>query len=36
MLKNSEKIVANYWLSKVYPAEVGNAHRNGDYHIHDL
>ena len=36
ILKNSEKIVANYWLSKVYPAEVGNAHRNGDYHIHDL
>ena len=36
ILKNSEKIVANYWLSKIYPAEVGNAHRNGDYHIHDL
>ena len=32
----SGKIVANYWLSHVYPAEVGNAHRNGDYHIHDL
>ena len=36
ILKNSEKIVANYWLSKVYPTEVGNAHRNWDYHIHDL
>ena len=36
ILKNSEKIVANYWLSKIYPQEVGNAHRNGDYHIHDL
>jgi len=24
----SGKIVANYWLSHVYPAEVGNAHRN--------
>jgi ribonucleoside-triphosphate reductase len=32
----SGKIVANYWLSHVYPSEVGNAHRNGDYHIHDL
>ena len=31
ILKNSEKIVANYWLSKIYPAEVGNAHRNWDY-----
>lgn len=30
------KITANYWLSKIYPAEVGNMHRNGDAHIHDL
>ena len=36
LLKNSEKIVATYWLSRIYPDEVGNAHRNGDYHIHDL
>lgn len=36
ILKNSEKITANYWLSHIYPAEVGNAHRNWDYHIHDL
>jgi ribonucleoside-triphosphate reductase len=36
ILKNSEKIVANYWLSNIYPAEIGNAHRNADYHIHDL
>lgn len=36
ILKNSEKVVANYWLSKIYPKEVWNAHRNGDYHIHDL
>jgi ribonucleoside-triphosphate reductase len=36
ILKNSEKIVANYRLSNIYPAEVGNAHRNADYHIHDL
>ena len=36
ILKNSEKIVANYRLSNLYPEEIGNAHRNGDYHIHDL
>lgn len=36
ILKNSEKITANYWLSHIYPTEVGNIHRNGDVHIHDL
>lgn len=36
ILKNSEKITANYRLSHVYPDEIGNAHRNADYHIHDL
>lgn len=36
ILKNSEKITANYWLSHIYSQEVGDAHRNGDYHIHDL
>lgn len=36
ILNISWKIVANYRLSHIYPAEVGNAHRNGDYHIHDL
>ena len=30
------KVVANYWLNKVYTSEEGLAHRNGDYHIHDL
>lgn len=30
------KIVANYWLDKVYSKKEGDAHRNGDYHIHDL
>lgn len=29
-------MVANYTLNKVYPPEVGQAHFNGDYHIHDL
>ncbi|MBL7890779.1 MAG: ribonucleoside triphosphate reductase [Bacteroidia bacterium] len=30
------KIIANYWLDKVYNKEEGYAHRNGDIHIHDL
>ena len=30
------KIIANYWLDKVYTKEEGYAHRNGDIHIHDL
>ncbi|MCW8838554.1 MAG: ribonucleoside triphosphate reductase [Thiovulaceae bacterium] len=30
------KVVANYWLDKIYSKEEGYAHRNGDYHIHDL
>tara|TARA_R110000868_G_scaffold190862_1_gene434717 strand:- start:18447 stop:20459 length:2013 start_codon:yes stop_codon:yes gene_type:complete len=30
------KIVANYWLDKIYSKEEGEAHRNADYHIHDL
>lgn len=30
------KIIANYWLDKVYTKAEGDAHRNGDYHIHDL
>jgi len=30
------KVIANYWLDKVYSKAEGYAHRNGDYHIHDL
>ena len=30
------KIIANYWLDKVYTKEEGFSHRNGDIHIHDL
>jgi ribonucleoside-triphosphate reductase len=36
ILNVSGKVVANYWLSHVYPREVGAAHRDGDIHIHDL
>lgn len=30
------KIIANFWLDRVYSKEEGYAHRNGDIHIHDL
>lgn len=36
ILNTAGKVVANYWLSHVYTPEIGEAHRNGDYHIHDL
>ncbi len=36
ILNTSGKVIANYWLSHVYPPEVGEAHREGDIHIHDL
>lgn len=36
ILNVSGKVVANYWLSHVYPGEVGKAHREADMHIHDL
>jgi ribonucleoside-triphosphate reductase len=36
ILNTAGKVVANYWLSHVYPPEVGRAHRDGDLHIHDL
>ncbi len=32
----SGKVIANYWLSHVYPEEIGQTHRRGDLHIHDL
>lgn len=36
ILNISGKVIANYWLSHVYPPEAGAAHREGDLHIHDL
>lgn len=36
ILNVAGKVTANYWLNKIYPREVGQAHRNGDIHIHDL
>jgi anaerobic ribonucleoside-triphosphate reductase len=36
ILNTSGKMIANYWLNHVYPPEIGEAHREGDFHIHDL
>jgi ribonucleoside-triphosphate reductase len=36
ILHNSGSITANYWLKNIYPEEIAEAHRNGDFHIHDL
>ena len=36
ILQTAGKVTANYWFSRVYPADVGDAHRAGDLHIHDL
>ena len=32
----SSDITAEYWLNKIYPPPVRNAHYSGDIHIHDL
>ena len=32
----SSDITAEYWLNKIYPSEVRDAHYRGDLHIHDL
>ncbi len=29
-------ITSNYWLNKIYPDDIADAHRNGEFHIHDL
>ena len=36
ILNVSGKVTANYWLNEVYSPEIGEAHRDGDLHIHDL
>ncbi|MEQ8601629.1 MAG: ribonucleoside triphosphate reductase [Devosia sp.] len=36
ILNTAGKVVANYWLSHVYPEAIGQAHRDADIHIHDL
>ncbi len=32
----SSDITAEYWLNKIYPPTVRDAHYNGDIHLHDL
>ena len=32
----SSAISKNYWLNKIYPFNIKQAHENGDIHIHDL
>ncbi len=32
----ASEVSKRYWLNKIYPPEVRNAHLNGDFHIHDL
>ena len=29
-------VSSTYWLEKIYPKEIRNAHKHGDFHIHDL
>ncbi|MCL1812017.1 MAG: ribonucleoside triphosphate reductase [Treponema sp.] len=36
ILHNSGSITANYWLKNIYSPEIASAHRNADFHIHDL
>lgn len=36
ILNTSGKVVANYWLNEIYTPEIGERHRDGSYHIHDL
>lgn len=32
----STKIISNYWIRRIYPEAIRNAHESGDLHIHDL
>ena len=32
----TENIISHYWLNKIYPPEIGDAHKKGSYHLHDL
>ena len=32
----SSAITKTYWLNKIYPREIREAHLSGDFHIHDL
>jgi ribonucleoside-triphosphate reductase len=32
----SSEVSKVYWLNRIYPMGIKNAHQNGDFHIHDL
>ena len=32
----SSDITSEYWLNRIYPPEIREAHRQGDFHLHDL
>jgi ribonucleoside-triphosphate reductase len=32
----SSDITSEYWLNRIYPPEIRDAHRRGDLHVHDL
>ncbi len=36
ILNISGKVTANYWLNHLYGGDIERAHRDGDFHIHDL
>ena len=36
ILHASGTVTANYWLDEIYSPEISKAHREGDFHIHDL
>ncbi|MFP4363518.1 MAG: ribonucleoside triphosphate reductase [Spirochaetia bacterium] len=36
ILHNSGTITANYWLKNIYTEAIAEAHKNADFHIHDL
>ncbi|NCU41835.1 MAG: ribonucleoside triphosphate reductase [Candidatus Moranbacteria bacterium] len=32
----SSAVSAKYWMNRIYPQEIRDAHESGDFHIHDL
>ncbi len=36
ILHNSGTLTANYWLKNIYSEDIAQAHRNADFHLHDL
>jgi anaerobic ribonucleoside-triphosphate reductase len=36
LLHLAGSVIANYTLNNVYPQEIADAHKNGEFHLHDL